>query len=221
MNILVIGDTHIPFEHENYLEFCLDTKKKYRCGKVVHIGDLVDNHSISQHEHSPEGFSPFEEHRKALNKLVHWYKSFPEVTLLQGNHDERIEREAYACGISNVYLKPFKEVWELPRRWEHRFDCYIHGVRFFHGMGYNGEHAHNNAMKESSTSIVMGHLHSNGGVAWLVNETQRKFGLAVGCGIDRNTYAFNYGRDHRRKPIIGCGVVLDNGKDAMFVPMNL
>ena len=26
-NILVIGDSHIPFEKKNYLNFCIDTKK--------------------------------------------------------------------------------------------------------------------------------------------------------------------------------------------------
>jgi hypothetical protein len=31
--------------------------------------------------------------------------------------------------------------------------------------------------------------------------------MAVGCGIDRKSLAFAYGRDSKEKPIISCGVV--------------
>jgi hypothetical protein len=41
----------------------------------------------------------------------------------------------------------------------------------------------------------------------------------VACGIDRKAYAFNYGRDFKDKPVLGCGVVLENGRIPMFVPM--
>lgn len=39
-NVLVIGDTHFPFEQKGYLEFCLKIKKEHNCGTIVHIGDL-------------------------------------------------------------------------------------------------------------------------------------------------------------------------------------
>lgn len=88
-------------------------------------------------------------------------------------------------------------------------------------MGYSGKHGHINAAIENRQSIVMGHLHSNAGVWWSANENDIIFALAVGCGIDRNTYAFRYGRDFKRKPILGCGVVTNGGKCAEFVPMEL
>ena len=39
--ILVIGDTHFPFVHENYFDFIVDTYNRYNCNRVVHIGDLL------------------------------------------------------------------------------------------------------------------------------------------------------------------------------------
>jgi hypothetical protein len=45
--------------------------------------------------------------------------------------------------------------------------------------------------------------------------------MNVGSGIDRKTYAFEYGRDFKKKPIIGCGVVTDNGRFAQFFPMDI
>ena len=46
-NILIIGDLHAPFNLPNYLEFCLEQQKKFKCGTVVFIGDVIDNHYSS------------------------------------------------------------------------------------------------------------------------------------------------------------------------------
>jgi predicted phosphodiesterase len=68
-HILVIGDTHLPFELPGYLEFCLSIQKRVKCGTVVHIGDLVDNHAISYHEHDANGKSPIDEMLEADKHL--------------------------------------------------------------------------------------------------------------------------------------------------------
>jgi hypothetical protein len=44
----------------------------------------------------------------------------------------------------------------------------------------------------------------------------RVFGMQVGCGIDHESYAMAYAK-YGKKPAIGCGVVLNNGK----LPVNL
>lgn len=80
-NILVIADTHLPFEHKDYLSFCLRIQKAFKCSDVVHIGDLVDNHSISYHEHDPDGLSPDAEMVAVDKRLQKWFKAFPEVLL--------------------------------------------------------------------------------------------------------------------------------------------
>jgi hypothetical protein len=33
--------------------------------------------------------------------------------------------------------------------------------------------------------------------------------MNVGCGVDRKSLAMKYGEDYIRKPVIGCGVVVD------------
>ena len=48
--VLVVGDLHLPFTHENYLGFCKRIYKQYKCNKVVFIGDIIDNHYTSYHE---------------------------------------------------------------------------------------------------------------------------------------------------------------------------
>ncbi|MDB2596634.1 hypothetical protein N9Y23_09990 [Pseudomonadales bacterium] len=49
----IIGDTHLPFELEGYLDFCIDTFEAWGVDTVVHIGDMFDNHSLSFHDSEP------------------------------------------------------------------------------------------------------------------------------------------------------------------------
>ena len=46
-NILVIGDLHLPFLREGYLEFCREMKEKHKCNKIIQIGDILDFHYSS------------------------------------------------------------------------------------------------------------------------------------------------------------------------------
>lgn len=220
MNILVIGDTHCPFEKKHYLEFCVQTKKKYKCKEIFHIGDVADFHAISDYRHDPDGFSPFNELKVTVEVLQGWYKAFPDVKVCWGNHDERLSRTALKYGLSGTYFKSIEEILEFPKGWQYQLDYFVFGIRIFHGMGYGGKYAHITAAVENQQSIVMGHLHTLGGCEYIANNNRLIFGLATGCGIDHKSYAFNYGRDNRRKPILGCGVILEDGKQGHFEPMD-
>ena len=220
-NILVIGDTHIPFEHDEYLGLCKRIYKRHNCKIAVHIGDLVDNHSINFFEHNPNGLSSKGEVLLAKKILPSWYEAFPNVRLCKGNHDLLPSRRAIKEGIAEDYMKSFRELWELPDTWLYEDSWQIGGIKFFHGTGYSGKYPHANAAQTEMQSIVMGHCHSVAGDYWLANDLVCMFGLSVGCGIDRRKYAFAYGKVFKRKPILGVGLVTDNGEDARFIRMRL
>ena len=217
-NILVIGDTHIPFEIDGYLEFCLSIQKRVKCGTVVHIGDLVDNNAISYHEYNPNGKSPLDEMIESDNHLKDWFKAFPKVKVVLGNHDRLCQRKAITFGLPERCFKSFREIWGLPEDWETDFYYEIDGVKYTHGTGLSGDNAHIKAASQNRQSTVIGHVHHVGAVNYLVSERDRIFGMNVGCVINRKAYAFNYGRDFNKKPVIGCGVVTDCGKYAQFFP---
>jgi predicted phosphodiesterase len=220
-HILVVGDTHIPFEIKGYLDFCLGIQKRVKCKTVVHIGDLVDNHAISYHEHDPNGKSPKDEIEEAKIHLRNWYKAFPKVFLCRGNHDRMVDRKGRTVGLPDEVFRPFREIWGLPKDWKDDFSFTLFNVVFEHGTGYCGDNAHLKAAYNNRQSTVIGHTHAQGTVGYLANEKDCIFGMNVGSGIDRKTYAFEYGRDFKKKPIIGCGVVTDNGRFAQFFPMEL
>jgi len=220
-HILVIGDTHIPFEHRNYLSFCKEVQNKFKCGSVVHIGDLVDNHAISYHEHNPDGWSPEDEMKEADNHLKKWFNAFKCVYLCKGNHDRLVDRKGKTIGLPKRCFLEYRDIWNLPDTWTDDFKFVIDGVTYEHGTGRTGKYSHVQAAYDNRNSTVIGHTHSTAGIEWSANEIDIMFGMNVGCGIDRKAYTFNYGTDFRRKPIVGCGIVTDQGRYAQFIPMNL
>lgn len=219
-NILVISDTHEPFCRKGYLQFCLKQKKKYKCDIVVHVGDLVDNHAISYHDHDPDGLSPKDEYELAKKKLRNWFVAFPKVYLCKGNHDRMIDRKGKTEGLPEEFFRPFREIWELPDGWIDGFEFEFNGVLFKHGINCGGKNGHLNAAINERQSTVIGHNHIYAGVDWDATHKDCIFGMSVGRGIDKDAYAFAYGRDFKKRPIIGCGVVF-SATNAMFIPMDL
>ena len=220
-NVLIIADTHIPFVHRNYLEFCKQIQKRVKCKTVVHSGDLCDLNACSYHEHHPDGYSPADEMAKADKVLQKWFKAFPKLSLCRGNHDQLISRKGKTAGLPSRCFRSFKEMWGLPKGWNDAFEWEVDGVLYTHGLGYSGKQPHMTAAVYHRQSTVIGHAHSRAGVAWTASSKDILFGMAVGCGFNRKAYAFNYGKDFKEKPILGCGVVTDNGRHAQFMPMGL
>lgn len=222
-NILVIGDTHIPFEKKGYLEFCKRIYKECNCTEVVHIGDLVDNHAISYHEHDPDLWSPIKEMEEADKILKKWFKAFPKVKLCRGNHDKLVDRKAKTVGLPRRCFKAYREIWNLPDEWEDGFSFIINRVKFQH-KGKGGKNGPLNTAIANRISTVVGHNHSTGvGVQHSANELDAVFGMNVGCGIDRHKLAFAYGEDFLDKPFVSCGVVSYSrrGTNATVYPMEM
>lgn len=217
-NVLVIGDPHEPFTKEGYLEFCRSIQEEYDCGTVVHIGDAVDNHAVSYHEKDPEGMSAGDEFNLAIQRMKRWYYTFPNVKVCIGNHDALPFRKAFSAGLPKTWLKTYQELLQSPSTWEWDFVHQINGVIYQHGTGLSGEMAAINAARENRQSTVIGHLHTVMNTRFLASYKDLIFGVTVGCGIDHEKYAFAYGKQNTRKPVVACCVVLD-GKLPINIPM--
>lgn len=209
-NTIIIGDTHVPFEKEGYLDFCLDIQKKYKAGSVIHIGDVVDNCYSSFHDNNPDGMGAGEELDFAISKLKQWYKAFPEVKVTLGNHCQIIQRKAFAAGLSKKWIKGLAEVLEVPN-WQFEIDYEINNVLYTHGTGTSGDKAAYNKALHRRKSIVQGHLHSQASIMWNTSNIDKIFAMQVGCGVDESKYAFDYAKNFPKKFIISCGLVLENG----------
>lgn len=206
--VLVIGDTHAPSVHPGYLAFCSDLRDRYQCNRVVHIGDVVDFHSISFHAHVPDMPGPKDEFEQAFEATRPWVEAFPRASVCIGNHDRRVIRLAESVNIPARFVRDYREVWETPG-WKWAEEFIIDDVHYSHGEGCGGLHPAYNQMQKMLMSAVIGHVHTAGGVSWLANPTRRMFGLDTGCGIDEKSLAFQYGKHFKRRSIISAAVVLD------------
>ena len=216
-NILVIGDLHEPFCLDSYLKFNTDLYTKYNCNEVVFIGDVIDGHAWNYHEHNPDGKSPGDELIDSIARLKRWYKAFPKATILFGNHDLLIARKIKTAGLSEKFMRPLKEIIEAPTGWNFKLDYIKDDVLYTHGSIGNAI----KRARDSRISTVQGHLHSQSFIEYSVSIKDKIFGMNVGCGIDRELYAFEYGKFMTKKPIIGSGLVLDNGRLPIIELANL
>lgn len=218
--VLAIGDLHEPFTHPRYLRHCIDVGNRWKCDKVVFMGDEADNHAISYHEKNPDGHSPGAEFRHAKKRLAKWFETFPVASVCISNHGSLFFRKGVSAGLPAVVFRTYAEVWGAPAgwRWELRHD--IDGVQYIHGTGFSGRLGAINAATKHRQSTVIGHVHSHGGVLWSASNRDLIFGCNAGCGIDPKAYAFEYGREFAERPTLGCAVIID-GKQAAFVPMKM
>lgn len=210
--VLIIGDTHCPFDLDTYLDFLIDTYNKYNCNRVVHIGDELDNHFSSYHETDANAMGGGDELAFAKKRLARYYKRFPKVEVIIGNHSRLIMRKAQSGGVPKEWMREYNDVLGVPN-WNFHTELEIDGVLYAHGEGGTAR----GKCKSDLQSVVQGHLHTQLYVEYVVGRNNRVFGMQVGCGIDHEAYAFGYAKAGK-KPAIGCGVVID-GKEAIAVPM--
>jgi len=203
----VIGDIHLPFELEGYLPFIIKNFIKHKVTDIVFIGDLIDNHAISRHINSTSAMSPVQEYELALEKVKKWTTTFPKAKLCIGNHDSIPSRQLAELGIPPLFLKDYKSLWNLPKEWEIDVEFVIDDVNYFHGLGSMSKDGALNTAIFNRISTVQGHSHSYLGCKYLANKRDTVFGMNVGCGIDVESYAMEYGKNYIKKPTLGCGVV--------------
>lgn len=206
----IIGDTHLPYELDGYLEFCQDTFASWGVDTVIHIGDMFDNHSLSFHDSEPLLHNVHGEYESALDRAQEWYDAFPEATLIMGNHDRIPARQLRKLGMEpSIWMRPMEELFDMPDGWTIADSVDIDGVHYHHGetaMGINGFRKDAESRMRPSVS---GHNHSNLGVSYTATDQELVWGMAVGCGVDHRHMAFAYGKFFLKKPVVGCGVVID------------
>jgi len=220
-NILIIGDTHEPFALPKYRDFCARTRDKYECDTIVHIGDEVDHHALSNHTHDPNGMSSGREYNAAYKAMQKWFKEFPVVKICIGNHSERMFRKSREFGLPFEYLKTYRDIWDAPDTWRWEYNWVINDVFFTHGTNNSGLYPHINLAKKNRQSTCIGHCHTVAGIEWSASKKDMIFGMCVGSGMNQKSYAADYAISFATKPIISCGVITDYGKHPFVVRMEM
>ena len=201
-NILVMGDLHIPFNHSEYLNFCINLQRKWNCGTIIFIGDILDFHASSFHR--SDMALPSADYELELSKIEveRWYKAFPEAIILIGNHDRMVSRKLFDSNISSHWQKSFNEVLGTPN-WKFVNEHVYNNIYFCHGEGSEA----NKTALYKQMSTVQGHQHSK---TYIDYPAQGLFAVQCPIGVNRKELAFNYAKTDTKPWQIGATVILNS-----------
>lgn len=209
--ILLISDLHIPYHHQDAVEFLVHLKEKYNPTRIICLGDEVDGHALSFHDNDPDLPSAGDEIRQALPVIAELFKIFPQMDILESNHGSLVWRKAKVFGIPKHYIKSYNEVLGVDNGWKWSFDltvdlpngqkCYLH-----HGKTSNIIQL----SQQMGMCASQGHYHETFKIDYWGNSTGLYWGMQCGCLIDDNKLAFNYNNVNIKRPIIGTGLIIDS-----------
>lgn len=209
--ILLISDLHIPYHHQDAVEFLVHLKEKYNPTRIICLGDEVDGHALSFHDNDPDLPSAGDEIRQALPVIAELFKIFPQMDILESNHGSLVWRKAKVFGIPKHYIKSYNEVLGVDDGWKWSFDltvdlpngqkCYLH-----HGKTSNIIQL----SQQMGMCASSGHYHETFKIDYWGNSTGLYWGMQCGCLIDDNKLAFNYNNVNIKRPIIGTGLIIDS-----------
>ena len=207
--ILVISDMHVPYHHKDSIEFLREIKKEYKPDMIVNIGDLLDFHAISMHEHNPDLFSAGHELKEARKYIKELEDIFPKMVEVDINHSSLVYRRALKFGMSKEFLKDYGDFLGT-KKWEWIDDLTLtlsNGKRCFFTHGRSAD-----VLKVSQAmgmSCVQGHYHTKFLISYWANPDNIFFGMNVGCLINQKSMAFAYAKNFKTRFIIGCGMIID------------
>lgn len=209
-SVLLIGDSHLPYEHIDYLDFCQSVSHYFQCKLHIHMGDYEDHHAISFHDSDSELMSAGDELESVIEKTAYWYKAFPKMKILDSNHGSLVFRRLKKAGIPLTHIKPLKEIYDTPN-WTWSEDILLETNQGDVYLTHGKTGVYNKLAREVGCSAVQGHFHGKMEITWANSVFHERFNMFVGCGIDRKSMAFAYGKNNIPHPLLGCGVIDGEG----------
>ena len=209
-SVLVISDLHIPYHHQDAFEFLKALKKKYKPDLIVNIGDELDHHAISMHEHNPDLMSAGDELKQSKEYVKDLENIFPEMTLVHSNHSSLVYRRALKYGLPKDYLKSYNEFLGVGNGWAWVDDLTVtlsDGQRCFftHGMAARALAV----SMQFGCNVVQGHYHSKFSIEYFSNPDKLVWAMQTGCLINQKSMAFDYAKNFKSRFIVGCGMIID------------
>lgn len=220
-SVLVISDLHIPYHHQDAFDFLKALKDKYQPDMVVNIGDELDHHAISMHEHNPDLMSAGDELRNARAYVKELEKIFPKMTLVHSNHSSLVYRRALKFGLPKDYLKSYNEFLGVGKGWQWVDDLTLtlsDGQRCFFTHGMSADVL--KVAQQYGMSTVQGHYHTKFSIGYYSNPDRLCFGMQVGCLINQKSMAFDYAKNFKSRFIVGCGMITDGQPKLMPMVLN-
>lgn len=207
--VLVISDTHFPYQHQDTFHFLKEIKDQYAPDRIIHIGDEVDHHGLNFHGIDPDLPSHSDELEKAKACCRQLASLFPKIDLLESNHGSLSYRRAKASGMSSECMKPYRDILGAPKSWRWHYDLTIklpngQEVYFTHGRSGRG------LARTEGVNCVQGHYHQKMGIQFYKNSRGNLiFDAFTGCLIS-DSRAFAYNRTDTIRPSLGLLMIINS-----------
>jgi predicted phosphodiesterase len=220
-SVLVISDLHIPYHHKDAFSFLRALKDKYKPDMVVNIGDELDHHAISMHEHNPDLMSAGDELRNARHHIKQLEEIFPRMTIVHSNHSSLVYRRALKYGLPKDYLKSYNEFLGVGKGWQWVDDLTLtlsNGTRCFFTHGMSADVL--KVAQQYGMNTVQGHYHTKFSIGYYSNPDDLIWGMQVGCLINQKSMAFDYAKNFKSRFIVGCGMIINGQPKLMPMVLN-
>lgn len=205
--------------HKDAIAFLTAVKAKYKPQEIVFLGDEVDAHATSYHEHDPDLPSAGDELQLAIKQLKPLYKMFPNAVILESNHGSLVHRKALTAGLPSAVVKDYREILKAPKGWVWKYDHILKtpmgDVYCHHGKSGSYE----KLSKNMAMSSIQGHFHNKFYICYWSSPNGLYFDANGGCLVDNKSRAMSYGKNNLQKPILGCTVIIEGRP--MLIPMLL
>lgn len=93
--VVFVPDTHFPYQHDEHLASALRFIRRVKPHRVVHLGDLLDFHSLSRFNQEQERLDELQNEVDEANVFLRALRNAApdaKIDLIQGNHDIRLAR---------------------------------------------------------------------------------------------------------------------------------
>ena len=208
--ILVISDLHAPYNHPDAIPFLKKLKEEYEPDTIINIGDELDYHAMSFHPSDASLYSAGDELKKGREVIWKLEELFPKMTVIESNHGSMAYRKGKVAGIPKEVIRPYKEILDVKHwKWVPYLEMTLPNKQpcfFIHGISANTR----TLMTSKMMSAVQGHYHEKFEIAYQGNGERLNWGMTVGCLIDDSSMAFHYNKVFAKRPIIGCGMIIDS-----------
>ena len=176
----------------------------------MNMGDELDWHSISFHDHHPGLRSPKDELEIAKVFFKKLYKEFPKMHVLDSNHGSLVFRKATRHGIPHELFKSYNDMLGVGPGWTWHEDLILTAsngqkIYFCHGK-------YKDVLKvaqQYGMCTVQGHYHTSYKIDYWSNPNELLWGMQTGCLINMKSLAFEYNKLQKSRPVIGTGVIID------------
>jgi predicted phosphodiesterase len=208
---LVLPDMHFPWANWKAIRKAHTWAEKHDPDVVVQLGDIVDAKAWSRWPKEPDDPSPAEEFDLTCRDMQKLHSYFPDLYILNGNHDRRYQAKAFESSIPSIMIRGLDEMFDFPD-WEWIMDpdeflvmpSDRGPILFMHGDETGGT-----PLAKASKlgyNVVQGHTHRTS-IRYIQALNKFYFGAEMGHLMDTNSKAAKYAARNPVGMCCGFGVI--------------